>query len=292
MSDTALRDDGLSALSLSAYFDRIGYTGTPRADLATLFDLHAHHVRAIPFEGLDPLAGRPVHLDLPALAAKLVASRRGGYCFEHSVLFKAVLEQIGFAVTGLTGRVRWMSPPDSPLSPREHMLLSVELDGASYLVDVGFGGCLMDQPLRFVTDVEQPTAMGTFRLTVADGLYHLAARQPAGWRTMYVFDRVPQIQADFELGNWYTSTSPKVPFLNILMLERLGTDRRHKIIADRYIIEGRDGARLEDIPIESADHLERLLDHVFGITPPVPAADLLARGGVRPTRAPAAAPRT
>ncbi|MDI4666772.1 arylamine N-acetyltransferase [Xanthobacter autotrophicus] len=274
----------MSDLSLSAYFSRIGYTGSPRPDLSTLAELQALHVRAIPFEGLDPLVGCPVKLDLPAIEAKLVASRRGGYCFEHSVLFKSVLEQIGFAVTGLTGRVRWMSPPDSPLSPREHMLLSVEVEGEKRLVDVGFGACLIDEPLRFVTDVEQPTALGTFRLSAADGLFYLAARQPAGWRTMYVFDLVPQIHADYELGNWYTSTSPNVPFLHILILERLSGDRRHKIIADRYIIEGRDGERLEEHPIESADQLERLLDDVFGISPPVPAADLLARvaGAPRP----------
>ena len=282
MSDNSLSDNSLSDHSLSAYFHRIGYTGTPRADLATLAELQARHVRAIPFEGLDPLVGRPVKLDLPALEAKLIASRRGGYCFEHSVLFKAVLERIGFAVTGLTGRVRWMSPPDSPLSPREHMLLAVEADGAARLVDVGFGACLVDEPLLFAADVEQPTALGTFRLTAADGLFHLAARQPAGWRTMYVFDMVPQIHADYELGNWYTSTSPNVPFLHILILERLAADRRHKLIADRYIIEGRDGERLEERPIESADQLERVLEDVFGITPPVPVADLFARAAAAP----------
>lgn len=266
----------MSELSLSNYFNRIGYTGTPRADLATLAELQARHVRAIPFEGLDPLVGSPVKLDLPAVEAKLVGSRRGGYCFEHGVLFKAVLERIGFPVTGLTGRVRWMSPADSPLSPREHMLLRVEADGAPRLVDVGFGACLVDEPLGFVTDIEQPTAMGTFRLSAADGLFTLEARQPAGWRTMYVFDLVPQIHADYELGNWYTSTSPNVPFVNILILERLSADRRHKIIADRYIIEGREGVRLEEHPIEDADQLAWLLDDIFGIAPPVPAADLLA----------------
>lgn len=267
----------MSELSLSAYFDRIGYSGTPRPDLFTLAELQARHVRAIPFEGLDPLVGTPVKLDLPAIEAKLIGSRRGGYCFEHGVLFKAVLEQIGFAVTGLTGRVRWMSPPDSPLSPREHMLLSVDVEGGPRLVDVGFGACLVDQPLRFATDIEQPTELGTFRLGAADGLFTLEARQPAGWRTMYVFDLVPQIHADYELGSWYTSTSPNVPFVHILILELLSADRRHKIIADQYIIEGRDGERLEEHAIESADQLERLLDGVFGISPPVPASELFMR---------------
>ena len=124
---------------------------------------------------------------------------------------EAALEAIGFQVTGLSARVRWMSPPGSPLGPREHITLMVELPDGSYLVDVGFGACVMDSPLQFKTDMEQATAMGTYRLSESDGLFSLSVKQPPGWRTMYAFDLVPQIQSDYELGNWYTSTSPLVP---------------------------------------------------------------------------------
>ncbi len=37
--------------------------------------------------------------------------RRGGYCFEQNLLLKTTLETLGFAVTGLAARVRWMAPP-------------------------------------------------------------------------------------------------------------------------------------------------------------------------------------
>ena len=100
---------------LDAYLARIGFGGAPAPDLATLAAIHAAHVNAIPFEGLDPLFGRPVKLDLASLQDKLVDSRRGGYCFEQNAVLKAALETIGFKVVGLGGRVRWMSPPGSPL---------------------------------------------------------------------------------------------------------------------------------------------------------------------------------
>ncbi len=188
------------------YLARIGFGGTVEPNLATLSAIHAAHVDAIPFEGFDPLLRRPVNLDLASVQEKLVDSRRGGYCFEQNVLFKAALEAIGFKVTGLSGRVRWMSPPDSPLGPREHMMLKVDLPDGPYLADVGFGACVLNSPLQFKTDAEQRTAMGTYRLSEADGLFSLSAKQPAGWRVMYVFDLEPQIQSDYELGNWYTST--------------------------------------------------------------------------------------
>src|SRR5690349_12520297 len=120
---------------LDAYFARIGYGGPARPDLQTLAALNARHVDAIPFESLNPLAGLPVKLDLASLQAKMVQRRRGGYCFEQNHLFRAALEAIGFAVTGLGGRVVWMSPPGAPLGARGHMLLKVDLDGAPWLAD-------------------------------------------------------------------------------------------------------------------------------------------------------------
>src|SRR5215813_9172961 len=153
-----------SEFRLENYLERIGFRGTVRPDLPALAALHAAHVDAIPFEDLDPFLHRPVKLDLASLQAKLVDGRRGGYCFEQNLLFKTALEAIGFKVAGLAGRVRWMSPPESPLGPRTHMLLKVDLPDGPYLADAGFGACVLDSPLRFVTDAEQRTVMGTYQL--------------------------------------------------------------------------------------------------------------------------------
>ena len=139
---------------LDRYLARIGFKGAARPDLGTLTAIHAAQVDAIPFEGLDPLLGRPVKLDLASVQAKLVNSRRGGYCHEQNVLLKAALEAIGFKVTSHGGRVRWMSPPGSPLGPREHTLLKVDLPEGAYLADAGFGACLLDRPLRLEADTE------------------------------------------------------------------------------------------------------------------------------------------
>jgi N-hydroxyarylamine O-acetyltransferase len=264
---------------LNDYLARIGVDGTTGPNLETLAALHTAHVDAIPFEGLDPLLGRPVKLDLASVQDKLVHSRRGGYCFEQNILFKAALEAIGFKVTGLGGRVRWMSPPGSPLGPREHMLLKVDLDDGPRLADVGFGACVLDSPLQFKTDVEQPTAMGTYRLGEADGLYTLSAKQPNGWRVMYVFNLEPQIQSDYELGNWFTSTSPLAPFPNMLIMERLGASKRYKLTNRRFAIEARDGKIVAERSIDSAGEFAKVLDETFGVTPPAPVEELFNRIG-------------
>jgi N-hydroxyarylamine O-acetyltransferase len=119
--------------------------------------------------------------------------------------------------------------------------------------------------------------MGTFRLNQADGLYWLSAKQPAGWRTMYVFDLQPQIPADYVLGNWYTSTHPSIPFTFMAVLERLAGDRRYKLVNRRLVVEARDGETVSERMIESAAELAQVIDEVFGVTLPVPAEDVWAR---------------
>jgi N-hydroxyarylamine O-acetyltransferase len=264
---------------LDNYLARIGHRGAVKPDLATLTALHAAHVNAIPFEGLNPLLRRPVHLDLPSVQAKLVDSRRGGYCFEQNALFKAALERIGFTVTGLCARVRWMAAPGSPLGPKVHMLLKVELPAGPYIADVGFGACVLDAPLKFKTNIEQRTAMGTYRLVESGGLYSISAQRPPGWRTMYVFDLVPQIQSDYELGNYFTSTSSATPFTSTLIMERVAADARYKLTNRRLTVEGRDGEVKSERAIDSADELGQVLHQTFNVEPPVPVEEVFARIG-------------
>src|SRR5215813_4134219 len=98
------------ALDLDAYFGLIGYSGSRAPTLETLRGIHLRHALTIPFENLDPFLRRPVRLDLASLQNKLLRDRRGGYCFEHNVLFKAALDALGFQVTGLAARVLWNLP--------------------------------------------------------------------------------------------------------------------------------------------------------------------------------------
>ena len=264
---------------LNEYLERIGVAAPVRPDLATLEAIHAAHVNAIPFEDLDPFLGRPVKLDLAGIQQKLIGNHRGGYCFEQNTLLKAALEAIGFSVTGLAGRVRWMAPPESPLGPRSHMFLKVDLPEGPRLADVGFGGFLLDSPMPFEMDVEHVTAMGTFRLARAADLFWLNVKQPAGWRAAYVFNLEPQVPSDYELANWYTSTNPSAPFISTLILERLTSDRRYKLANDRFIVQTRDGVVVDERVIENAEDLGRVLEQTFRISLPAPAGEIFARLG-------------
>src|SRR5690349_17132119 len=144
-------------VDLDAYFARIGYAGPRDASLATLRALHALHPATIPFEAIDCLLDRGIDISPTAVDAKLIHGRRGGYCFEHNSLFTRVLTALGFEVEGYAARVRWNAPPDAPAQPRTHHVLKVRAEGQDWFVDVGFGGCVLTAPLRFVENQVQAT---------------------------------------------------------------------------------------------------------------------------------------
>ena len=266
----------MADFDLDAYFARIGYGGGAEPTLQTLSAIHTLQVAAIPFENLDPLLGRPVKLDIESLQLKLIGARRGGYCFELNALFKAALEAMGYAVTGLAGRVRWMSPPDAPLGGRSHMLLKVTLADGLYLADAGFGAQLLDAPLKLRADIEQSTPWGDWRLTHAEGAFTLAARLPDGWRAAYLFNLEPQHPADYEMSSWFTSTHPQSLFINTLVAERLTDAFRYNLVNNRLTERARDGTAIEHILTSSAE-LAEVLDKLFDIEPPEAAETVFAK---------------
>jgi N-hydroxyarylamine O-acetyltransferase len=130
----------VSGPDLEAYFERIGYAGARTPDGATLEAVMQAHLAAIPFENLDVQLGRPTAHDLPTIFAKLVASRRGGWCYEQNGLLGWALGALGFDVVRLAGGVMRAAAGDATIG--NHLALLVTVGGQPWLVDAGFGGSL------------------------------------------------------------------------------------------------------------------------------------------------------
>lgn len=229
-------------LDLQTYLARIGDPSTLRElgpTLETLFALHRAHVLSIPFENLDIRLGRPILLDLESLQAKLLHGRRGGYCFEQNALFAAVLERLGFEVTGLAARVRM---GDARSTPRTHMILAVDIAGVRWLADVGFGGDTLLDPIRFDEDERVEQGAWSFRLVPEDDhLRVLRGLRANGWMDLYAFTEEPQLPVDYEVANHYTSTWPRSPFVTKVIAQRSGVDERWMLIEDELSVERPDG---------------------------------------------------
>jgi N-hydroxyarylamine O-acetyltransferase len=258
-------------LDLDSYLARIGYSGPRSPTLETLRALQAQHPRAIPFENLDTLAGRPVRLDLKSLERKLVQSRRGGYCFEQNLLFKHALGALGFDAVALAARVVWERPAQE-LRARTHMVLLVTLGAERYVCDVGFGGLTPTAPVKLVPDVEQPTPHETFRILSLPNEYAVEARVRGEWKRLYRFDLQEQQQVDIELLNHYVMSHADSPMLGRLIAARVAADRRFGL-GDCTLSTHRLQGGTEQRKVGSVAELRTVLESTFGIDAPAGMAD-------------------
>lgn len=211
-------------IDLAAYLDRIGLRGS-----STLAAIHRAHATSIPFENLGPWSGRGVSLHLADVEGKLVRERQGGYCFEHNLLIKAGLEQLGFEVDMLLARARTGGWP-GPVRPRTHLVLRVWIDGQPWLADVGFGfGGLLD-PLPFAAGGPYEQSGWRFRVSWEGPELVVQAARGDHWVDQYGVIPTPVPLVDVETANWFTSIYPDSPFLRGPIISATAADGRRTLI--------------------------------------------------------------
>jgi N-hydroxyarylamine O-acetyltransferase len=223
------------------------------------------HIVEIPFENLDVLLGRPIRLDLDSIFAKLVTARRGGYCYEQTTLFQAVLERFGYRVQAHAARVVVFTPRAE--SARSHMFLTVKGEGFSVVADPGFGG---QGPL-----VPIPLTAGAQVRDGADGHHWL--RDGDEWmlqaeldgRTVSLWTSTlePQYPIDFVVANHYVSTFADSPFVNRLMLRVIAPDGSRTSVMNRDVTVRR-GAEVTKYQLADRAALRALLKKDFGFDLP------------------------
>ena len=221
-------------LDVDAYLARIGYGGPTDATEEVLRGLHHAHATSIPFENLDILLDREIRIDLPGIQEKLLLRQRGGYCFEHNLLFAALLERLGFLVTRLSARVRM---GNARVLPSTHMTVSVSAGGQPWLADVGFGGEGLLEPVPLADGVSSEQGGRGYRLVrETEREWVLRTSRPDGWLDLYSFTLEPRREADYFVANYYTSTHPRSPFTGRMVAQCVEPDRRLSLI-DRSLVE-------------------------------------------------------
>ncbi len=213
-------------LDLDAYLKRIGLRGRP-----SVAEVHRAHITSIPFENLDPHRGVPVSLAVEDLERKLVAERRGGYCFEQNLLLKAALEELGAEVDMFLARTR-LGASGGVTRPRSHLVMRVRAEDTEWLADVGFGAGSLLEPLPFGPDGEREESGWRFRV-VEDGPELVLQRaEGEAWSDLYGFVPQPVPFVDVETSNWFTSTHPGSRFVTGLITSLRADDGTLTLLSD------------------------------------------------------------
>ena len=206
------------------WLERIGFSGPITPTLDCLNRLIFAHSHAIAYETLDIMLGRPPALDVATLQHKMIFSKRGGYCFEQNMLFRAGLRSLGYQITSLQGRVIRGMAIDAQ-RPAIHMLLQVALAEGLYLADVGFGNLAPTCALLLKPQIEQETPHELMRFIDVGGELTLQARLKHGWEHIYRVIPYPRYDGEYEITNWYTGTHPETPYQGNIIVAKPGPNR-------------------------------------------------------------------
>jgi N-hydroxyarylamine O-acetyltransferase len=253
-------DKGKPFMNVSAYLQRLNYTGPLKPTAETLRALHQAHLLAVPFENLDIHLGRAIVPDEDAFFRKIVERRRGGFCYELNGLFAALLRELGFEVTLLSARVAGENGAFGP--EFAHLTLLVQLE-ERWLVDVGFGESFRE-PLRLDEPGEQVQANGAYRLTQDGEIRTYWARdETKDWHPQYCFTSQPRRLADFAEMCHYQQSSPQSHFTQKQVCS-LATPAGRVTLRDFRLIITNHGQRQER---ELANQVEQaaVLRRYFGI---------------------------
>jgi arylamine N-acetyltransferase len=234
-------------LDLAGYLNRTGVTAR-EPSRAALDELHEAHVRTFTFDNIDVLLDRHPGVDLAAVQGKFVGRGRGGYCFEHSTIFAAVLQRLGYDVRRHLGRVG--DPADGTQQGRTHMVVEVILDGRRLLCDAGFGMSLL-RPIPLEHGAEDGYLGWRYRVRRGDG-WQLHRWRDGGWMMMHTTDELAVIPADVVISHHYTSTYPASHFRQGLMVTR-HLPGRHVTITHETVTVRRAGRPTEHRPLDDGE---------------------------------------
>ena len=232
-------------------------------DRSALVALHRAQAYSIPFENLDIHLGRPIGLDAASLSRKLLAERRGGYCYELNGLFGRVLRQLGFAVTNLVGRNLIAG---HPLRPRAHQLLLVEVEGQPWVADLGFGGNTLLEPIPLLAGPEHRMGFDTYRLQAGpQHSYHLQLLMDGQWQTLYAFALDEAQPSDYQMMSYFYSNSPDSPFRQQRICARATPEYRATLVDRELKIRRPNGRTTTTVLADAAAYVAALYQY-FGLT--------------------------
>ena len=223
---------GFTLNEAQEYLARIHYRGPKGPTIDTLSELQRCHILTVPFENLSVFGKEKIILSKDWLFDKIVCRHRGGFCFELNAMFSFLLDYFGFDYKTHAAMV-YSRETGRMGTPFDHRVLMVNIDGESWLTDVGFGDSFW-MPLRFTGLAEQQERQsGTYRIRKDGDFYiyeeklkvivgdfgreEIAKEQFTSpgdslWAPRYRFDLIPRQTEDFHKMLVYHQTDAESPF--------------------------------------------------------------------------------
>ena len=138
--------------------------------------------------------------------------KRGGFCYELNGLFHALLKELGFSCSIISGRV-YNNKTKKYGEEYDHLAILVDILDEKYLVDVGYGEFAF-HPLELKSDRVQTDPRGTFIIEMDEEKYYKVSKFDKEEKIVeYLFTEKERAITEFkvmcEYCLLYTSPSPR-----------------------------------------------------------------------------------
>jgi N-hydroxyarylamine O-acetyltransferase len=266
--------DDLYSPNLSAYLQRINYTGSLDVTLNNLHSIQEKHVMAITFENLDIHLLDKGTIDItPAyIESKILIEERGGYCWEQNTLLFYMLKAFGFQVRRVGCQVLYRLPVGTVSINISHMALLITIDNKDWLVDGAFGGMTATYPLDIGNESEISSPYDPLRRIRIDNNFIInEAKLNDIWHSLYSFSTNIFENSDAIKCNYNTYSNLKSACVTTLMVAKITHDARYTLMNEEFKIwkHDRNIEENEKHIISSPIELLSILEKYFDIFLPV-----------------------
>ena len=205
----------IDVLDLAGYLSRLG-APVREPSRAALAELHEAHVRAFTFDNIDVLLGQHPGVSLDAPQEKFVVRGRGGYCFEHSTIFAAALERLGYQAGATWGgsATRRRTPSRGAPTWWSRWFSTVSDSCAT----PASGSACCDRFRWPMTPRTTTSPGGGTSCAGPRGRLALYRMREEGWELAHTTDELEVKPVDVVMGHHYTSTYPGSHFTTGFMV--------------------------------------------------------------------------
>jgi N-hydroxyarylamine O-acetyltransferase len=263
----------LNDVQVARYLERLAYCDGMSATRTTLDALHQAHLLKVPFENYDVVFGTPIVLSIDAFYEKIVERKRGGFCYELNSLFGALLQTLGFKVRLFAAGV---FKGEDYSNQFDHLLLGVEVDGATWIADVGFGDCFL---FPLALNGRPSTQPGAAYRIETQGNWHIlhGAKSGEESKPQYRFTTVPRALPDFAERCHYQQTAADSHFTQRSVCSLATETGRITLANGRHIVTA--GGSRSERQIANEAECSMILKDDFGLAldPSYDISQLLAK---------------
>ena len=241
---------------LNTYLTTLNITN----EIKTIDDINTlikEHEKNFAFSSMKVLIKEDISLELEDIFENIVIKKRGGYCFEHNKLFYEVLKALGFDVEFYLARVVNNLEVEVP---QTHRFTVLNYKGEKYLIDVGIGFRSPSIAIKFIDEVYYSHLGYSYKITKLENeKYAMQIIKNDEVFTATNFDLKKCYEADFEMGNFYSSKHPCAAFVNNLVISLIVEDEIRSLRNKDYIIIKED--KEEILEIEDFEHFHEILQN-------------------------------